>query len=124
MFKRRFIATACGILLLILGLIIDKSVGFERNYFVISFFALLIGFWLFEFVFDLVLYKKNYEYEFKIFVAEKVNKTDLSYDQIMDKRKYYYKEFKRTKLKGKLYEYFKVCFTMGLFILLVVYLFI
>ena len=79
---------------------------------------------MFEFVLDLMLYKKAYEEEFKMYVAEKVNKTDLSYDQIMSKRKYYYREFKRKKLRGKLYQYLKLFFAMGIFILLVVCLFV
>jgi len=123
MFKRRFIVTCSLLFALIIGSIIDNAVGFEKGYLAISIAALACGYWIVEFLIDLILYYFSYESGFKFYVAEKVNKTNLSHDDIMKRKKHFYKEFKRTMLKGKLYEYLKLFFAMGLFILLIVSLF-
>ena len=106
-----------------LGSLIDHLCGFDKGYFAVSLAALFAGYWIVEFLIDLISYYMFYENDYKIFIAEKVNKTMLNYDDIMAKEKYYFKEFKRTRVKGKLYGYTKVIFTMGLFIFLVVCLF-
>jgi len=76
-----------------------------------------------EFLIDLIYYHYFYDDEFEMFVAEKVNKTSLTYEEIMAKKKYYLKEFKR-KRKGKFPLYVKLFLAMGLFIFLIVCLFI
>ncbi len=123
MFKRRIVVSFAIIVAIIIGSIVDNFTGFGKGYFAISFAALGTGYWLVEFLIDLIYYYFGYDEDFKIFVAEKINKTNLSYEDIMAKKKYYYKEFKRTKSKGKFFEFVKVFFAMGLFIFLVVCLF-
>lgn len=123
MFKRRVISTCAICTALIIGVVIDNFTGFDKGYFAISVAALLAGYWMIEFLLDLIYYHFFYDDEFKMYVAEKINKTQLTYDEIMAKEKYYLKEFKK-KRKGKFSLYVKFFFAMGLFIFLVVCLFI
>ena len=123
MFKRRLIVTCAICIALIIGVVIDNFTGFDKGYFAISIAAILAGYWTVEFLIDLIYYHYFYDDEFKMFVAEKINKTSLTYDEIMAKEKYYYKEFKR-KRKGKFSLWVKLLFGMGLFIFLIVCLFI
>ena len=123
MFKRRFIVTCSLILALIIGAIIDNIAGFQKGYFAICIASVASAYWVVEFLLDLILYYFSYESTFKLYVAEKVNRTTLSHEEIMKRRKPFYKEFKRLMLRGKLYGYLKLFFAMGLFILFVVSIF-
>lgn len=123
MFKRRIICSIIAILLLVLCSFIDRWAGFSKGYFAISAAIVASIYFFVEFILDTIDYYKSYKPEFKIFVAEKVNKTDLTYDMIMSKKKYYYKQFKRTKLGGLLYQYVKLSFVFGIMIIFFVYLF-
>lgn len=123
MFKRRIITTTTLGLLTIIGSIVDRFTGFAKGYFAIAFASVLAGYWMFEFLIDLIYYSYDCEEEFKIYVAEKVNKTTLSYEEIMQNKKYYLKEFKRKRRGGKFLQYVKLFFCMGLFIFLVTCLF-
>ena len=123
MIKRRVLVSLLCIILIVLGSLFDKWAGFFRSYFAISFAAATSIYWFVEFILDTIAYYKTYKPEFEVYVVEKVNKTDLSYDMIMSKKKYYYKQFKKTKLGGKFYEYVKLFFALGLIIMFIYYLF-
>ena len=122
--KRKIIVTSSLVLGIIISSIIDRSIGFEKGYIAISFAAILSAYWTVEFLIDLVYYYWFYEQDFNLFIAEKVNKTNLTYDDIIQRIDFYFKEFKRTRLKGKFYGYMKLFFAMGLFIFLVTCLFV
>lgn len=124
MFKRRVIVTASLVIALIIGVVIDHFTGFDKGYFAISVAILLSGYYIVEFLIDIISYSYLYDDEFKIFVAEKVNKTSLSYDEVMQNKKYYLKEFKRSRRKGKFAYWIRLTFAMGLFIFLIVCLFL
>ena len=100
MFKRRVIVTASLVVALILGVVIDSFTGFDKGYFAISVAIALSAYYMIEFLIDIIYYSYLYDDEFKIFIAEKVNKTSLSYEEIMQNKKYYLKEFKRSRRKG------------------------
>ena len=123
MFKRKFIVTCAGATAILIGSLIDSFAAFEKGYFAISLSALLAGYWIVEFIIDYMYYALVYEDDYKIFLAEKVNKTMLSMEDIKLKESYYLKEFKRTRIKGKFYGFTKIIFAMGLFIFLVVCMF-
>ena len=124
MFKRRVIVTASLVVALILGVVIDSFTGFDKGYFAISVAIALSGYYMIEFLIDIIYYSYLYDDEFKIFIAEKVNKTSLSYEEIMQNKKYYLKEFKRSRRKGKFSYWIRLTFAMGLFIFLIVCLFL
>ena len=120
MFKRRLIISASLVLLVIIGSIIDAHTGFKTGYFAIGAATALAAYWIYEFLLDLICYSMDYDNEFKLYIAEKVNKTRLTYEDIKAKEKYYFKEFKRSRLKGRLYRFMKLALAMGVFIFLVV----
>ncbi len=124
MFKRRVIVTASLVVALILGVVIDSFTGFDKGYFAISVAIALSAYYMIEFLIDIIYYSYLYDDEFKIFIAEKVNKTSLSYEEIMQKKKYYLKEFKRSRRRGKFSYWIRLLFAMGLFIFLIVCLFL
>lgn len=120
MFKRRVIVTASIVFALIIGVVVDNFTGFDKGYFAISAAIVLAGYYMVEFLIDIISYSYLYDDEFKLFVAEKVNKTSLSYDDIMKNKKYYLKEFKRSRRKGKFSYWVRLFFAIGLFIFLIV----
>lgn len=123
MIKRRVIVSAILAFFLVLGSFIDKWAGFSKSYFAISFASVICLYWIAEFIIDTIEYYKTYKPEFQLYVAEKVNKTDLSYEIIMSKKNYYYRQFKKSKLGGKFYQYVKIFFAFGLAIVFFSYLF-
>ena len=119
MFKRRLIVTSSFILVLIIASIVDRYTGFKIGYFAISTAAALAAYWIVEFLIDLIYYSYDVNNEFQLYIAEKVNKTMLNYDDIKAKEKFYYKEFKRSRRKGKWPRFLKLIFAMGIFIFLI-----
>ena len=123
MFKRRLITTASLVLALIVGAIVDTHAGFAIGYFAISIAMVLSLYWSVEFIIDLVCFYIYYQDDYNIYIAEKVNKTKLTYEEIKERNKQYLKEFKRSRWKGKFYGYMKIFFAFGIFIFFLTSLF-
>ena len=98
MFKRRFITTISALAGVGIGCIIDSYAGFPKNYIAITIASLLAFYWVVEFIIDTVYFCMFYDDEFQLFIAQKVNKTLVTYEEVKAKEKYYLKEFKRTLL--------------------------
>lgn len=121
--KRRLFVTLALVGLLVICSIVDRFTGFEKGYFAIGTAIALAGYWIVEFLIDLIYFSYCYDEDYKIFIAEKVNKTVLTYEDIKAKNEYYFKEFKRSRRKEKFYYYLNLFLTMGVFIFLIVCLF-
>jgi hypothetical protein len=123
MFKRRLITTVTGLAGVALGSTIDHLVGFQKSYIAIVIASILAFYWIVEFVFDIVYFYMFYDDEFNLWIAQKVNRTTITYEEIQAKRKYYLKQFKRSRRKNAFSLYMRLIFAMGVFIFFVINLF-
>ena len=110
------------LLILVFGVLIRFWEGFA--YFVFVLFAVLSGYWIFELIYSYnYSYKKNYDEKFRFYVANIINSTNLTSEDINNNLSEYKKKFNKTLLKEKLIECMKVVFCIGVFIASVVLIF-
>lgn len=84
------------------------------SYFALVFSCLFCLFWLVMFIIDYIdEFRKIDEDEFQLYVAELVNSTTLTRQQIESDRKTYIQKFKKTKRKQKLVAILKIMFVVG-----------
>lgn len=113
----KFIVTSVLVVLtIIFGCLQTVWAGFA--YFALAFGCVVSLMWtiilLYEYFQD---YKReNLEEQYRIYCAQLVNSTALTLDLIKSHDKIYYKKFKKTLVKEKLIEWFKIFLCFGIFI--------
>ena len=99
-------------LIMIFSALTKTWAGF--SYFALVFSCLLCLFWLVILIVGYINeFRKIDEEEFQLFVAELINSTTLTRQQIEDDRKTYIKKFKRSKIREKAVEILKIMFITG-----------
>lgn len=124
-YMRKFIITCCLLAtILVVALVEYYCIDWEKSYLLMAFTALFFLYWAIEFVLDYVASKKDYEERFKYYAAELVNKNNISMEEIEKNKKKYFAKFKRSIMNETWWQIGKICLCFGIFIALIVAMFV
>ncbi len=124
-YMRKFIITCCLLAtILVVALVEYYCIDWEKSYLLMAFTALFFLYWAIEFVLDYVASKKDYEERFKYYAAELVNKNNISMEEIEKNKKKYFAKFKRSIMNERWWQIGKICLCFGIFIALIVAMFV
>lgn len=120
---RKFIITCCLLVAILIAVFLEYYLSPWKNYFTISLTAVFFIYWAVEFILDFISFKRSYPKMFQYFAVEKVNKLDISLEEIDKNKKKYFAEFKRSIFKERLTFILKILFCIGVALTLIVSLF-
>ncbi len=111
-----FIFTITAVILILLfGFLNSVWAGF--SYFALSFFVLICLYWLWVLIYSYIHnYHKNLDERFKLYCATLINNSNLSVEQINANLNFYFKKFKKTLLKEKIFEVCKMLVVLTILI--------
>lgn len=113
---KKFLITLLAVILIIVcGALKNVWAGFV--YFALVFSCLISLYWAVILIINYInRFHKQIEKEFNLYIAQKINKSNLTLEDVEKNRKAYLKKFSRSKWKEKSIEIAKIAFCLGLFI--------
>lgn len=113
---KKFLITLLAVILIIVcGALKNVWAGFV--YFALVFSCLISLYWAVILIINYInRFHKQIEKEFNLYIAQKINKSNLTLEDVEKNRKAYLKKFSRSKWKEKSIEIAKTAFCLGLFI--------
>ncbi len=116
---RKIAITSSLVIGIIIAMIIERNVE-GTHYASLVLAALLSGYWTGELIYNYILFRKSYRAEYDIYKVQVINSNqNLTLEHIAQRNKYYYKKFKRTKLKDSIFRiiFISCCFGMTIAII-------